>query len=332
MNKWRKKTDDVLLKMLRENTGRDMCDSGDFYGRNYDRNARRDLMAEPVTTVEIEVEPGRDHNVTVHASLFHWLRERVVYDSDLQRQFLAFCRRKANKESYDLENMEGFAAEKCKLISPNRWGEDPSYYTENSSNRDNILDQTIQWTAWPIEEPEYALLQVHGGCDIRGGYTDPKAFSLPEGDLNITDATISCSHCSARWQTDDSVHWYFDGVGEQEKYLQSSKIWRVVLPVVPPEGASPPAQQQRDYLAGMTETERRAWEIVVALSSKRDDIPKAKRLWPAMAWDRIAATGEEKLMQELLEIRKNLKNTLLELPGGRYTCPLCPTGVLQAWA
>jgi len=53
----------------------------------------------------------------------------------------------------------------------------------NTYNGDCTLSQTLQGTNLHTQEtesdfefPPYVLLQVHGGADVRGGYTDAKLF------------------------------------------------------------------------------------------------------------------------------------------------------------
>ena len=75
--------------------------------------------------------------------------------------------------------------------------------TVNTYNHDSLVDQILQYTYFEIEEQGYVLLQIHGGCDARGGYTAPKAFRCNiEGSPSIFDdgeATITCKGGDHRW-------------------------------------------------------------------------------------------------------------------------------------
>ena len=42
-----KETREVIAEMLRENTGRSVLDSGDYYGRHWEANQNRDFEKEP---------------------------------------------------------------------------------------------------------------------------------------------------------------------------------------------------------------------------------------------------------------------------------------------
>jgi hypothetical protein len=56
----------------------------------------------------------------------------------------------------------------------------------NTYNGDCDLSQVLQG-AW-LEDAEgdtYLLLQIHGGCDVRGGYTDAKLFKTQYNETLI---------------------------------------------------------------------------------------------------------------------------------------------------
>lgn len=84
---------------------------------------------------------------------------------------------------------------------------------------------------WPAGE--YVLLQVHGGCDVRGGYTRPRVYSVTIEDgpsiLDNAKASLYCTGEGAKvgvevegqealiekpyedqhgWYTDDANNWY----------------------------------------------------------------------------------------------------------------------------
>ena len=52
----------------------------------------------------------------------------------------------------------------------------------NTYNYENNLSQVLLFRVFVINNEPYVLLQIHGGCDVRGGYTDIKCFKL-EGYL-----------------------------------------------------------------------------------------------------------------------------------------------------
>ena len=98
-------------------------------------------------------------------------------------------------------------------------------FTVNTYNHDSLLSQVIQYTYWTershINDRDYETfiaLQIHGGCDVRGGYTAPKVFRVPGEGTDILDdarADLSCNNCDAAWYTDDAYHWYSCDTCEQ---------------------------------------------------------------------------------------------------------------------
>lgn len=214
-------TDRILIKMLTENTGRHMLDSGGTYGRNWERNQKRDFLAEPTTTFAVREYQGKPEFEITH-NVFHWLRDRLDYDARLTATFKRFCKKTANKNKYDLELMEDFA--ELRRDDP---GE--SVQTVNTYNGEDLLSQTLQYTLFRYNHDEYVLLQIHGGCDVRGGYTTPRVFRVMEEYAMYDNAKASVwedhdadtrqsmfpgmapDDVCANWDMDDGCHLYRNG-------------------------------------------------------------------------------------------------------------------------
>lgn len=238
-------TDSVLVEMLTENTGAHILDSGGAYGRNFERNQKRDLANEPEITADWSVYPSENAtwegaqdqtpelDLTFTLSVFHFLSERLDYEPELDRWFAAFA---DTRDGYWPEIIEEFF-EKLNV----RTGAD----VVNTYNGEDALSQVLQFgvAAYPdldsCESNELGygdqliVLQIHGGCDVRGGYTEPRVFRSGDfalwdnahadmscdrsGDpplnpeqLNIDGESVGAQDCNARWYTDDQCHWYDD--------------------------------------------------------------------------------------------------------------------------
>ena len=153
------RTREVIAEMLTENTGRHILDSGGAYGRHWEQNAGR-------TLAEWDAQPrawGDRWGVTL--SVYHYLSERLEYAPLLDKQFRAFC--EANPDDGWLALAEEFATEK-----------DDSAHTWNTYNGEDSLAQTLQGVTFSDGGEVFVLLQIHGGCDVRGGYTVPRAFRV----------------------------------------------------------------------------------------------------------------------------------------------------------
>lgn len=198
-------TERVLIEMLKEDTGRHMLDSGGTYGRNWESNEGKDFLAEDAAELSFKWE-----SIGLTFNIFHWLGERLEYNKELDEQFLNFAATGENEHTPWLPLMEQFVEEEIDDAAGIHGEGNPT--TCNSYNSENLLSQTIQFVYWTDEDGPHILLQIHGGCDVRGGYTRARAFDLEEYEIfSFSDGSIWCSNkedCGLHWYTDDAYHWY----------------------------------------------------------------------------------------------------------------------------
>ena len=249
-------TDDALLSMLRANTGSHVLDSGGAYGRHHERNQCRDIEGEAPSVVtfrwgEIEVEHRIYHwlrerlsyDEEANEAFSGAFREECDPNDDkcwgeLREEFPSwFARWKSTQDTQqgcDECDGSGESCDGCagrgvvdgddSLYSATGIYGDGEPVTVNSYNEENLLDQTILFTYFELRSGpgrggnlgSYVVLQIHGGCDVRGGYTKPRVFVVDDDDeLAIFDfrrGTISCAGEEAHWwSTDDGHHWYREG-------------------------------------------------------------------------------------------------------------------------
>lgn len=178
-------TDRALVRMLMENTGRHFMDSGGAYGRAWQRNQAtgmwqaKDWLTTPEITSDGGVsgdEESEGVEVTSDAwpvlSTFHYLRNRLEFDP----QLTAWLIREGNQTNDPwLVSMEQWTQKLHEGGRDAYWG--PSM-GDNTYNRENILDQDFQYSAFIYRDEPYVALQIHGGADARGGYTAPKVFRV----------------------------------------------------------------------------------------------------------------------------------------------------------
>lgn len=152
---------ELIKSMLTERTAHSIIDSGDHYGRSYLRNREKDFDKEPQAVLT-------DWGPSV--SFYHHALACLEEDA-LTRAFNAIpC------ENWDGEYY-GTSTEQCDFLELIGAEVGPAW---NSYNWDNNFDQTVQGHKVEINQAEYVLLQVHGGCDVRSGYTDAKLFKIQE--------------------------------------------------------------------------------------------------------------------------------------------------------
>lgn len=174
-----KTVEQTIFEMMTENTGRHMLDSGGAYGRNWERNQKKtlqDFKDSPAATLEIRYwEHGKTFEFMPCVNVFHKLTDGCIDLDDLCHTFNAmecdlyngdYYGTNADQSLWLLEN--GFA--------PNKDSKDAF----NTYNWDNNFSQILQGQFLTHESSDetYLLLQIHGGCDARGGYTDAKLFHV----------------------------------------------------------------------------------------------------------------------------------------------------------
>jgi len=179
-------TADVIAAMLTENTGRSILDSGDAYGRHWQRNAgmtATDWDAAPSATID------RWGCVTVSA--YHYMSDRLTYHRDLDEQFQEFAQSEAREGTYYLQDMADWVAELTGDNDLRSW---------NTYNGEDLLSQVLQGITFEYDGEHYAILQTHNGADVRGGYSTPRVFRV---DVDMAecfpydnaDADIFCQSC-----------------------------------------------------------------------------------------------------------------------------------------
>jgi hypothetical protein len=199
----------IIANMLKQNTGRSFLDSGSAYGRHWERNQKRSFAKEPQATVDFK------YGIDVTVNVYHYLAERVTLAKDLDRKF----RRFADTEAMRSEPWLWIVREWLRSMGDKVTGlyGEGSPIEVNTYNGEDLLSQVIQFTLFRIDFTDYVALQIHGGCDVRGGYTAPRIFEVNGDGASMFDnarASIYCTNhetCGAYWDTDDANHWYREG-------------------------------------------------------------------------------------------------------------------------
>ena len=212
-------TQSVIAAMMVENTGVHFLDSGGANGRHWQANRGRtvdDFKASGYSHIEGEVFQERI-SCCITVNLFHWLTEKLDYDLEMDQRYRKFATRKEAGLSRwdmpaDLTLMEEFAQSHHEGID--------HWHTFNSYNGEcvSFLSQVIQGTTFTHDGTPYVLLQIHGGADVRGGYTEPRVFTMRD-EWSIFDASLSIyfGHDEGSWYSDDGGHhWYWDGCSTHE--------------------------------------------------------------------------------------------------------------------
>lgn len=255
------------------------------YGRNFERNRGIDFDSIPATELEFRYyENGDSVEISMCHNLYHWMVNNLSYakqyDEMFYGDFLKECDKDDDKNWLELMNefpeWLGNRKEKCTECNESEteceycngthecdcgneiggiYGEGEPF-CENTYNHESLLSQTIQYVFFTVDKEPYVIVQVHGGADVRGGYSKPHIFAVSEDDYisNVARGTIYCTgknhHPSALklkeiqenqitmfetnkidfdgdhyWTTDDANHWYEQGTcGKDYKQLDEYEV------------------------------------------------------------------------------------------------------------
>lgn len=183
----------LVYKMLTENTGTHFLDSGGAYGRAWQRNQKKtikDFMNEPEESYQFDMKYGDIYRTV---SVFHYLSGLELDDTCLK-----FNRRNNNPADWEgeLPGEEIYGVSKRAADWLNENHEVEVQYTFNTYNGDSDLSQILQGSRLEIDGDTYYLIQVHGGCDVRGGYTDAKLFKTSYYSEGIHEYLWEYKHSS----------------------------------------------------------------------------------------------------------------------------------------
>lgn len=191
------KTDEILQSMLKENTGRSFLDSGDHYGRHYEKNQKKDFCKEPYGYLYF----GDDY-MSYTKSVYHHLRETLEYSEEMNQRFLDYIESKDPDADWNwFKCVRKFIHDPENEFSGMYRDGEP--FTENTYNCDNTCSQVVQFGFFSDDGEDYVLLQIHNGCDVRGGYTKPRAF-------RVIDFGIFFSFCDGIIKCPNDHLWYMN--------------------------------------------------------------------------------------------------------------------------
>lgn len=207
------KTEQILYEMLTENTGTHFLDSGGDDGRMWQRNQKKtleDFKSEPYATIDSQYGDSA-------ISVFHYLNQYLDFDEELTKHFEEFATHLPDEpwlaviqEWLDDLGIDG----EGDFYSDSRWN-------FNTYNFDLWwVNQTLQGSFFGMNGKEYLVMQIHGGADVRGGYTKPKVFSLKswsgkdEFVLSAADMWFTCPNCESTLSISGYEATFTDANGE----------------------------------------------------------------------------------------------------------------------
>lgn len=200
----------VVRDQMTENTGRHLLDSGSHYGRHWEENQETPPWERPRYEVNTE---------WVTESAYHFMTDRYARDRscvELEVGLYAFAYHGPGEGDSWMHCMEEYAdllgtQEGVRVLTDaglTPGVADACIYAGGPDTTDSVtvntynsefgtLSQCLQFTTFGGLHAEYAAVQVHGGCDIRGGYTAPRVYSSGYDAWMTHERSYYCPHCQS---------------------------------------------------------------------------------------------------------------------------------------
>lgn len=157
---------EIIAKAFRHNTGKSFLDSGDHYGRHYEKPPID--PSDPIATLDVW---GNDVCGSMETAAY--LNARCNVDREIQDRFDEWVALEENSEMNWFEAGETFATEVLGLTQ---------FAQDNTYNSENDLTQNYVWEVygeegdkddWLYNDDALMVVYAHTGCDVRGGYAYP---------------------------------------------------------------------------------------------------------------------------------------------------------------
>jgi len=202
---------ETIAQMLTQNTGTHFLDSGGANGRAWQQNAGKvvaDFEAQPSATAEIYVREWQGKlvaEVLPCVNIFHLLTGGALELDDLCHEFNAMPADDwdGDYNGVSLEGSEWLEARGFAMCKESRGG-------WNTYNWNAAHSQVMQGNELTLEgeygEEKYLLLQIHGGADVRGGYTDARLFKLADHAEFYNVVSEDCGFSDERGEI--SISWH----------------------------------------------------------------------------------------------------------------------------
>ena len=208
-------TKERVIKQLLENTGRQLMDSGDFYGRGWEKSQYAAYaVLKKYQDEKISLTPGSEDLATLVAhydsqpqgdidweclsptiNLYWWMTTRGSFDHRLQGWFDQFVAQQDEQESlgawgeyvnpfltwlegkaYDPDTYELKDHEEQEIGDLRPVILAKDYWSHYTYNSENWLSRDIVINGFSMDNDRYAFIQIHNGCDARSGFTQPVAY------------------------------------------------------------------------------------------------------------------------------------------------------------
>lgn len=194
--------EEMIRSQLTEKTGTHFLDSGGAYGRHWERNQENP----PWEGAKMDVGHGYVTQNVYHFMSQHFQRDRTCVALEVCLWALS----DGTPRLGDMEELADLTVYSPREIA-DEWdvpieiaedaysvlvGEREPSMTWNTYNQEcGSLSQCLQGTTFGGPYAEYAMIQVHQGADVRGGYTAPRVYRNAHGAWMPMEFEFSCDRC-----------------------------------------------------------------------------------------------------------------------------------------
>ena len=196
-------TESVLQSMFTENTGSHFLDSGGAYGRWHEDNQGIDFDNQPDVRIDVTwCRYTESVTLDVFPSAYKACLSVFEYAAEMDKRF-------QGSDEYNDPDISWFGRAMAFAESVHD-GDCRDIVDWNTYDVEALYSmQTLQGVQFGYGDTQYVALQVHGGCDVRGGYTVPRIFECP-GDItdypiyDLTDFVVAALEVDG---TDNAWHF-----------------------------------------------------------------------------------------------------------------------------
>ena len=169
---------EVIKAMLIEKVGHSMLDSGGIYGYQHDANVGIDFDSNDKVSFDAPSEGETSKDICFTIDVYKYLSSQFKFNDTTEKwnDKLQELRDTAEGDEYP-----HWSEEVGNLLKT--WADDADEeitigQVYNTCNGQSNLSQGLLYSMVQYNNEYYVVMQIHGGCDVRSGYTDAMIFQL----------------------------------------------------------------------------------------------------------------------------------------------------------
>lgn len=197
-----------LAKMFMQHISTSILDSGGSYGYGYQFSRENPEWEKPQTRFEFDPCYGDSFEMSSIVSTYHLLSGQLDYVSAWNTKFQKWVRQWYAKDEDWEEHLEEFKHPGTGELCTGSGGDwySKSWVSGYTYNDETLLDRDFIYYKYG----DLIIIQIHNGCDARGGFTSPVLFNIEYwNEFNpYVGASAHCPECNSYW--DYSLYYLQD--------------------------------------------------------------------------------------------------------------------------